>query len=638
MPRGAVYCALCISFLISSIGVDALSGELRYQLAAPVLSGRLLPDGIEVELTWDGISGAYEYYIERDYTKDFLTPVGVIHRVPSTSRYLYRDDSPKAEMQTLYYRVRAVPSASDLTHEASEPSNVVELVPVDPTPDAEVAIQVNPSSLDFQTFIFYKQITVKNVSGKALKMSIWPSDPVLSLSTPGFWLDPWQTRVVEVRLNRASLEPGLHSGLAISFLSNAGTISPAASQDGVIDVEAEVAGPVEVAPLGTYFLLDDTPNGDGLIGSGETVNCQFKLVNTDTEVEALDLTVRIFPQKYVSSIVSGAITNVNNLPPMNSAYVPFSFRAAPIYFDCDMPDGPVIDAEFLVVIYDTFGYSWEQVVKAGVCTPLAVEMVNFEIDDDNQGVSATVPHTHNKMIECGEIIEGRVTFLSNYDLYDATLTLSDNKDFEYLPSGDSYSYTDVDDLEFIPMCGEVTPDRDFEFRALEYDASEITFTLSVEANIMPDLEYASDASYPVAYREEFTVNGPYGPDVTTTTTNPGPRMRTNDPFSIYTNVRNLGTRDMMVDLYVGAMLNGKIFFLCEGGLASDQAMLYCPNLYLTRRTTGPKRMLTYSCPGVGGWTEINEILFMSVLQEPGVSPFEWEKWYSSDWVVVNVNY
>jgi len=638
MPRGVVYCALGVVILLFSMGAVYADDDLRLQLDAPVVHGRLMPDGMEIELSWEGVPGAYQYYIERDFSPDFdVEPTGASIRIPATSRYMYRDASVKEEMRALYYRVKSQPSQSDLTYEESDYSNVVALTPIDPAPDPDVAVLINPASLDFQTFIFYKQLTVRNVSSKPLKLSLWPNTHVIALSTSGFWLDPWQMRIVEVRLDRTSLAPGLYSDFAISFLSNAGTIGPAGNQDGVIEVEAEVAGPVEVAPIGSYFLRDDTPNHNGLIDSGETVNCQFKLVNTDRSVEALDLTVRIIPKANVFRIGSGIVTHVNNLPPMGNVYVPFTFTAAPVYFSCDSADGPIVDAEFLVIVSDTFGYSWEQTVKIGVFTPLGVAVVNFEIDDDNQGASATVPHTHNKMIECGEIIEARVTFVSNYDLHDATLSLSDDQGFEYLPSGDSFSHSDVDNLKFIPSCGEVTPDRDFEFRAVEYDTSPIIFTLAVDAEIAPGVDYAPDATYPVSPYHSFSVNGPFGPDVTITTTNPGPRLSTNDSFAIHANVRNLGPRDVLVDLWVAAIIDGQIFYLCDD-IAALEPTAFCPSLYLVRRTPGPRRILAYSCPGVGGWTEVDEVLFASVLQEPGEGIFNRDLWHSLDWVVVNIDY
>ncbi len=638
MPRGVVYCALGFAVLLSSMGAVYADDVLRLQLAAPVVHGRVMPEGMEIELTWEGVSGAYQYYIERDFSPNFdLQPIGGFYRIPATSRYMYRDTSAKEEMRTLYYRVKSLPSQFDSTHMKSEYSNVVALTPIDPTPDPDVEVLINPASLDFQTFIFYKQLTVRNVSNKPLKLSLWPNTHVIELSTSGFWLDPWQTLIVEVRLDRTSLAPGLYSDFAISFLSNAGTVGPAANQDGEIEVEAEVAGPVEVARIGSYFLRDDTPNHNGLIDSGETVNCQFKLVNTDRSVEALDLTVRIIPRANVFRIGSGGVTHINNLPPMGIVYVPFTFTAAPVYFSCDSADGPIVDAEFLVIVSDTFGYSWEQTVKIGFCTPLSVQVVNFEIDDDNQGASATVPHTHNKMIECGEIIEARVTFVSNYDLHDATLSLSDDQDFEYLPFGDSFSYGDVDNLKFIPMCGHVTPDRDFEFRAVEYDTSPIIFTLAVDAEIMPEVDYAPNATYPVNHYHSFSVNGPFGPDVMVTTTNPGPRLSTDDSFAIHANVRNLGPKDVEVDLWVAAIIDGQIFYLC-GGIAALGPTPFCSGLYLVRRTPGPRRILAYSCPGVGGWTEVDEVLFASVLQEPGESIYERDLWHSFDWVVVNIDY
>ncbi|MBN2208181.1 MAG: hypothetical protein JW759_02635 [Candidatus Coatesbacteria bacterium] len=638
MPRGVLYCALSLAIVLSLTAAVYAGDHFRLQLDSPVIHGRVMPEGMEIELTWQGVSCADQYYIERDSSPDFdAEPIGFWYRIPATSRYMYRDASIEQEMQTLYYRVTAQPSQFDLLHGQSECSNVVALTPIDPTPDPGVSVLINPASLDFQTFIFNKQLTVRNVSSKPLKMSLWPNTEVISLSSYGFWLDPWQTRTVEVGLDRSSLAPGLYSGFTVSFLSNAGTVAPPPNQDGEIEIEAEVAGPVEVASLGSYFLRDDTPNHNGLIDSAETVNCQFKLVNTDRNVESLDLTVRIIAKANVSLMGSGAVTHVNNLPPMANVYVPFTFTAAPVHFGCDSAYGPIVDAEFLVIVSDTFGYSWEQTVKVGVCTPLSATVVNFEIDDDDQGASATVPHTHNKMIECGEIIEARATVLSNYDLYDATLSLSDDQGFEYLPSGDSFSYRDVDDLKFIPMCGEVTPDRDFEFRAVEYDNSPITFTLAFDADIAPGVNYAPDVKYPVSYCRSFLVNDPTGPEVTVTTTNMGPRPSTNDSFAIHANVRNLGPKDVRVDLYVAAVFRGQIFYLF-GGVPALEPTPLCPNLYLTRHTPGPRRMLAYNCPGVGGWTEVDEVLFAAVLQGPGQSIDLRDLWYSFDWVVVNIGY
>ncbi|RLC46424.1 MAG: hypothetical protein DRH70_05485 [Candidatus Coatesbacteria bacterium] len=636
MPRGAICCAVAVLLILFSTSVMYAS-EVQQRLATPVLHGRVMPEGMQTELSWDGVPGAYNYLIERDSSPDFdVDPSWQLYRIPAASHYVFRDTSISEEMQTLYYRIKAEPSQFDLTAEESNFSNVVALTPIDPTADPDVKVLITPASFDFQTFIFHKQLTVKNMSSKPLKISLWPNTEVIALSTYGFWLDPWQSGTVGVSLDRTSLEPGLYTDFAISFLSNAGTVAPPPNQDGKIEIEAQVAGPVEVSPIGPYFLRDDTPNHNGLIDSGEKVNCQFKMVNTDRNVEALDLTVRIIPKANVESVDVGAVTHINNLPPMGSVYVPFSFTAAPVYFGCDSAKGPVVNGEFLVVVSDTFGYSWEQTVNVGICTPPSLTVVNFAIDDDNQGASATVPHTHNKMIESGEIIEARVTFMSNYELLDGTLSLSDDQHFSYLPRGDSFSYKDVDDLKLIPSCGEVTPDRDFEFRAVEYDASPITFRLTVDASIAPGVDYADNASYPVTCYKDFVVNSPFGPEVTVTSTNYAPRMVTDDSFTIYANVRNLGPKDVQADLYVAAIYQGQIFYL-GGATPTLIPTPLCPSIYLTRKTPGPKRILAYHCPGVLGWSRTG-LLFASVLQVPGEAVYNQDMWYSFDWTIVNINY
>ncbi len=636
MPRGAICCAVAVLLMLFSTSV-IYADEVRQQLPAPVLHGRVMPKGMETELTWDTVPGAYQYFIERDFSPDFdVAPVPYWYRIPAASQYAFRDTSTKEEMRTLYYRIKAQPSQFDLTAAESNFSNVVALTPIDPTADPDVEVLITPASFDFQTFIFYKQLAVKNMSSKPLKVSLWPNTEVIALSTSGFWLDPWQSGTVGVSLDRSALAPGFYSGFAISFLSNAGTVAPPPNQDGQIEIEAQVAGPVEVAPIGPYFLRDGTPNHNGLIDSGEKVNCQFKLVNTDRSVEALDLTVRIIPRANVSRVDVGAVSHINNLSAMESVYVPFTFTAAPVYFGCDSAEGPIVDGEFLVIVADTFGYSWEQTVTVGICTPLDLTVVNFAIDDDNQGASATVPHTHNKMIECGEIIEARVTFMSNYELLDSTLSLSDDQHFDYLPLGDSFSYKDVNDLKLIPSCGEVTPDRDFEFRAVEYDASPITFRLTIDANIAPGVDYAADATYPITCYKDFLINAPSGPEVTVTSTNYAPRMVTDDSFTIHANVRNLGPRDVQADLYVAAIYQGQIFYLNLGLPTLGPAPLR-PSMYLTRNTPGPKRIFAYHCPGVAGWARTG-LLFASVLQAPGVPVYAQDLWYSFDWTIVNINY
>ncbi|MCD6327217.1 hypothetical protein J7M28_06665 [bacterium] len=634
--RRAIY-LLTLVLAFSAFGTAFADDLLVGKLATPVLEGRVLPEGMRIELSFDDVQAAFEYLIERDTTPEFSSGIGLPYRNSSTSRHIYWDNGITEEMQTLYYRVKALPSVQDISHEESEYSNTITLTPINPAPEKDVHVLINPASLDFQTFVFHRDLVVKNESAKPLKISLWPNKHCLGLSTYGFWLDPWRSKIVEVGLDRSEVEPGLHDDFAVMFLSNAETVGPAGVADGQIDIEAEVAGPVKVADIGPYFLLDETPNGNGLIESWEHVNCQLKLTNTDKNVESLNLTVRILPTRYVAS-ASPTVVHVNNLSPLASTFVPFSFTSTPPSFDCDSSEGPVFDAEFLVLINDTRGYSWEQVVKVGVLAPLQVAVMDFEVDDDDQGVSATVPHTHNKMIECGEIIEGRITFISNYDLHEVSLTLRDDKGFEYLPAGDNFSYESVANLRFIPMCGEVTPDRDFEFRALSYDASPIVFTLDVSASIAPDVAYTSRLYHPVEFQRNFLANGPCGPDVTITTTNSGPRSSVHDGFQIHANLRNLGLVDTVVDLYVGAIYRGDVYYFSSGSLLPQAGIApFDSGVYLTRKFSGPSRVPVFSIDDVS-YLNRGEIIFVAVLQVPGLPLVDRWAWYSMDWDTVNVDY
>lgn len=641
MYRHAFVCAFVFVVLSIALGGFALAetkGAIA-RLDVPVLNGSVLPDGMTIELSFNNVPGAHEYVLERDIAPDFPDPICDFVANPATSRIYFIDRWIEKEMMTLYYRVKATPPVSGVMVEESSFSNVVALTPIDLTPEPGTELIINPTALDFQTFEFYKQLVVRNASDKEVKVSLWPNAPhVIALSDYGLRLNPFETRIVEVELDRAGLDSGLFRDWEICFLTNSEFVGPAANQDGQIEIEAEVAGPIDVAPIAPDFLLDATPNGNGLIDSGEEVNCQLKLTNTDANVHALDLTVRIVPKANVTALTSGGATHVNNLGPLRSVYVPFSFEAAPVTFDCEAVNGPVVNAEFLVLIADTFGYSWEETVKVGICAPFTFELCGFEIDDDNQGISGTVPHTHNKMIECGEIIEARVSFLSNYDLYNVSLSLSDDQNFVYLPDGDAFSYKGVGNLRFVPMCGEVTPDRDFEFRAWEYDTSPIVFTLSGTADLVPGVAYSSTVSHPVNFDYVFSVNGHSGPEVTITTTNLGPRASVHDGFAIETHLRNLSPVDKIVDLYVGAVKDGEIYyFIANSSTISMTPAPFSFGLYLPRNFSGARRMFAYECPDVANITA-GEYFFISVLQAPEQSIYRRELWYSFDWVTVNVNY
>ena len=636
--RRFVFVCVLISVVCVLRFASAAEAQPASPLKAPILRGRVLSENLMTELTWNAVPGAFEYLIERDSSPDFETALQTTFCDPTTQHYAVRDRWVQEELKTLYYRIKALPGPGDLTHSESDFSNVVALAPIDPTPEEGVSILITPTSLDFQTFIFTTKLVVRNMSGQAAKLSLWPNTPWVSLSEYGFWVPPWASKIVNVRVDRTALAPGLYRGWAIMFLTNASSIAPPENEDGAVEMEAQVAGPVVVAPLGPYFLVDDTPDGDGLIDAGESVNCQFKLINTDMEVEALDLTVRIVPQSNVVAMTSGSVCHVNNLGPMQSTYVPFSFTAAPLTYDCDSMDGPVFDANFLVLINDTFGYSWEQVVPVGVCAPLDVRVIRFEIDDDDQGVSATVPHTHNKWIECGEIIEARLCFSSNYSLHNVSLSLSDNQGMQYLPGGDGYSFEDVDDLVLVPRCGQVTPDRDFEFRALGYNGKPIIFTLTVEGSISPKVGYFPYAYCPVRYERRFIVNGPRGPEVTVTTTNAGPRASAHDRFAIHANLRNLGPVDRVVDLYAGVRYADQLLFFTQGSIAPQPVPSpFATSIYLPRKTIGTRRLLVFESPPADD-LPIGELEFMGLIVQAGSDMTNMANWYCFDSEVVNVNY
>ena len=66
--------SLAFAFLVlfSALGAPFGHADVEIeQLSPPVLHGRLLENGFDVELTFDAVPGAYEYHIERALSPAF---------------------------------------------------------------------------------------------------------------------------------------------------------------------------------------------------------------------------------------------------------------------------------------------------------------------------------------------------------------------------------------------------------------------------------------------------------------------------------------------------------------------------------------------------------------------------------------